>query len=115
MPVENSKDVGVSYAIERALNHHCLNLITFNRRTALQRVDHCHGRFAFAQIAGHGLAKNALGCGQVEDIIHDLSWAVPAGDAAPVELIDYRSEYVSHLRRILPPDERLKGMAIVVD
>jgi phosphoglucosamine mutase len=52
---------------------------------------------------------------QVEDVIHDESWTVPAGDAAAVEQIDYRAEYLSHLRRILPPDERLKGMGIVVD
>jgi phosphoglucosamine mutase len=51
----------------------------------------------------------------VEDIIADASWEASHHDAAPVEKIDYRSEYLSHLRRILPPDERLRGMTVVVD
>ena len=56
---------------------------------------------------------------QVESIIADASWADPDPSAtaahAPVEQIDYRSEYTSHLLRILQPDDRLRSMRIVVD
>ena len=41
---------------------------------------------------------------QVESIIADTSWTRAGGDAAPVEQVDYRSEYLGHLREILPPD-----------
>ena len=51
----------------------------------------------------------------VESIIDDQSWEIRPGDAAPVEQIDYRSEYISHLHRILPPDARHGDMRIVVD
>src|SRR5215212_4758117 len=39
---------------------------------------------------------------QVESVIADQSWSVSAGDAAAVEQVDYRSEYIRHLREILP-------------
>jgi phosphoglucosamine mutase len=52
---------------------------------------------------------------QVESIVADSSWVVPAGDAPPVEQIDYRSEYMAHLAAILPADARTKGMPIAVD
>ena len=42
----------------------------------------------------------------VEAIMADTSWVLPAGDAVDVEQIDYRSEYVDHLMRILPPEAR---------
>ena len=51
----------------------------------------------------------------VESIIADSSWQVPAGDAGPVEQIDYRSEYTSHLRAILPNAEALRGMRVMLD
>jgi phosphoglucosamine mutase len=51
----------------------------------------------------------------VEDVFADVAWTLPDGEAGPVETVDLRAEYVSHLRRILPPDERLRGMSIVVD
>ena len=51
----------------------------------------------------------------VESIIADQSWAVPAGNAAEVEPVDYRSEYLGHLRDILPPDARSKGLRLAVD
>src|SRR5919109_4368801 len=37
---------------------------------------------------------------EVEAVMADASWAVPAGDAAAVEEIDYRAEYVDHLKAI---------------
>ena len=65
---------------------------------------------------------------QVESIVADASWGpADAGHDGPdvdvvsgvsqavVEHIDYRSEYISHLLRILQPDERHKSVRIVVD
>ena len=51
----------------------------------------------------------------VEAIIADASWQVPDGDASPVEQVDYRSEYVAHLRAILPNAETLRGMRVAID
>ncbi len=51
----------------------------------------------------------------VESIMADDSWQVAAGDAADVEQVDYRAEYVSHLRAILPNAEAMRGMRLVVD
>ena len=54
---------------------------------------------------------------RVEDIVLDASWAPPPGGATPtpIEAIDYRSLYTAHLRGILPADERLASMRVVVD
>jgi phosphoglucosamine mutase len=52
---------------------------------------------------------------QVETIVADTSWSLPAHDAPAVELIDYRSEYTAHLRRILPSDDGMKGMPVALD
>ena len=51
----------------------------------------------------------------VESVIDDQTWSVPGGTAGEVEQVDYRSEYIGHLREILPPDPRLKAMRIAVD
>jgi phosphoglucosamine mutase len=53
--------------------------------------------------------------GHVESIMADTSWSVPAGDALPVEQIDYRSEYIEHLREILPPDSNMRPMRVAID
>jgi phosphoglucosamine mutase len=52
---------------------------------------------------------------QVEAVISDQSWFVPAGDAQAVELVDYRSAYIAHLRDIVPADARNAAFRIVVD
>jgi phosphoglucosamine mutase len=52
---------------------------------------------------------------QVEAIVADTSWDVPAGDTSPVEQIDYRAEYVSHLKRILPDASRAAAMRVAID
>ena len=52
---------------------------------------------------------------KVEAVIADPSWTVLAGDAAPVEQIDYRAQYIAHLREILPPDVRARRLRLVVD
>ncbi len=49
----------------------------------------------------------------VEAIMADASWQVRGGDAPAVEQVDYRAEYVSHLRAILPNLE--SGTRLVVD
>jgi phosphoglucosamine mutase len=51
----------------------------------------------------------------VESVIADQSWSVPAGDAVAVDQVDYRSEYIRHLRELLPPDARTAGFRIAVD
>jgi phosphoglucosamine mutase len=51
----------------------------------------------------------------VESIIADTSWTVPGDAAGPVEEVDLRSEYLAHLREILPAGHRTKGMRIAID
>ena len=51
----------------------------------------------------------------VESIVADRTWAIPPGDAAEVEQIDYRAEYLAHLRGILPNAEALHGRRLIVD
>ena len=51
----------------------------------------------------------------VESIIEDETWSTPAGEAPAVEQIDYRNDYVEHLRGILPEASRFKGMRIAID
>jgi phosphoglucosamine mutase len=52
---------------------------------------------------------------RVEAVVADSSWTVGDGEASPVEQVDLRSEYLGHLREILPPDVRTAGMRIAVD
>jgi phosphoglucosamine mutase len=51
----------------------------------------------------------------VESIIADTSWSVPVDVAGPVEELDLRSEYLDHLRDILPPGHRATGTRIAID
>ena len=61
--------------------------------------------------------------GQVEAIMADTSWGVPDENAAEVasgtsrrvDEVDYRSEYIDHLQRILASDHRRRGMRIAID
>jgi phosphoglucosamine mutase len=52
---------------------------------------------------------------RVEAIVADGSWNVAGGDADAVEQVDLRSEYIGHLREILPQDARTASMRIAVD
>ncbi|HLG59031.1 MAG TPA: phosphoglucosamine mutase [Vicinamibacterales bacterium] len=52
---------------------------------------------------------------RVEAIVADGSWSVAAGDADAVEQVDLRSEYIGHLREILPQGARTASMRIAVD
>jgi phosphoglucosamine mutase len=51
----------------------------------------------------------------VESIISDTSWTVPGDSAGPVDEVDLRSEYLDHLRDILPTSYRRAGMRIAID
>jgi phosphoglucosamine mutase len=51
----------------------------------------------------------------VESIMADSSWSVAAGATEPVEQIDYRADYIDHLKAILPDVSQAKGMRIAVD
>ena len=52
---------------------------------------------------------------QVEAVIADQSWSIGGGDAVNVEQVDYRAEYMTHLRDILPADVRTRSMRIAID
>jgi phosphoglucosamine mutase len=51
---------------------------------------------------------------KVEAVIADTTWSVPAGEAQAVEVVDYRAEYIGHLREILPVAARA-GLRLAVD
>jgi phosphoglucosamine mutase len=51
---------------------------------------------------------------QIEAVMDDRSWDVPA-DAAAVPTVDYRQEYERHLLEILPGPHRRPGMRVAVD
>ena len=51
----------------------------------------------------------------VESIIADPSWDLPSGEARDVEQIDYRAEYLAHLRAILPNVEAFHSARLIVD
>jgi phosphoglucosamine mutase len=52
---------------------------------------------------------------QVEAVVADSSLTLADGEASPVEQVDLRSEYIAHLKEILPADARTAGMRIAVD
>ena len=52
---------------------------------------------------------------QVEAVMADTAWSVAPGDEQPVEVVDYRADYLTHLHRILPSGDGLKNMRIAVD
>ena len=52
---------------------------------------------------------------QVESIVADSSWSVPGDKAGVVEEVDLRSEYIGHLREILPAAHRPTGVRVAVD
>jgi phosphoglucosamine mutase len=51
---------------------------------------------------------------QVESLMANQGDVLP-GDSPQVEEVDYRSEYLAHLRRICQPDGRNRGVAIAID
>jgi phosphoglucosamine mutase len=52
---------------------------------------------------------------RVESIVADASWSLPSGDAEAVEQIDYSSEYMEHLERILPAGIWRSGVRVAID
>jgi phosphoglucosamine mutase len=52
---------------------------------------------------------------QVESILHDTSWQVPAGGLPPVERTDVVDAYLAHTRLALPQPERLGRFKIAID
>jgi phosphoglucosamine mutase len=52
---------------------------------------------------------------QVESIVADPSWSVPEDAAPAIAEIDLRSDYLDHLREILPAAHRRQGMRIAID
>jgi phosphoglucosamine mutase len=52
---------------------------------------------------------------QVEAIVADASWEVPAGEAPAIEVIDYRADYVAHLKGILPDAAATSDRRIAID
>ena len=51
----------------------------------------------------------------VESIVADSSWEVDGPGPDPVDRVDYRAEYISHLRRIVQPSPRHQSVRIAVD
>jgi phosphoglucosamine mutase len=52
---------------------------------------------------------------QVESIVADTSWSVSDEVAGAVEEVDLRSDYLAHLRDILPPAYRTAGVRVALD
>ena len=52
---------------------------------------------------------------EVEAIVSDTSWEVPAGGLPPVERTDVIDAYIAHTRLALPSPERLGRMKIAID
>lgn len=52
---------------------------------------------------------------EVEAIVADASWSVPAGNGPAVEQVDLREHYLAHLREVLPDPSRLGGLKIAID
>jgi phosphoglucosamine mutase len=52
---------------------------------------------------------------EVEALVFDRSWALPAGSAGPVDRADVLPRYVDHVRTVLPDPAPLWPMRIAVD
>ena len=70
--VEDGEDLGVRDAVEGAIAEDGFDLAALGGGATLERMNDGHGGFAFAQIAGHWLAQDAFGGGEVEDIVDNL-------------------------------------------
>src|SRR5882724_769567 len=101
------------YAVERPVDQHCFDLLTLCRSAALERVDDCHRRFAFAQIAGHGFAKHALGGSEVEHIIHDLESQSEVASVLPEALFLFSGGAAENTTT--PHTDREKASRFAVD
>jgi phosphoglucosamine mutase len=52
---------------------------------------------------------------QVESIVHDAGWQVPASGLPPVERTDVTDAYLAHTRRALPEPDRLGRFRLAID
>jgi len=52
---------------------------------------------------------------EVESMVLDTSWDVPAGDAGPVEQMDLRADYIGHLKKILPSGFKNGSGRVAID
>ena len=44
-----------------------------------------------------------------------FGWTQPPPLGAAVDVLDYRQDYIGHLKEILPPDGRLRGVRVAID
>src|ERR1700679_1990705 len=58
--------------LKAAIVEHALNELALRGGSLIPCVNDGQRRFALAQVACDGLAENFFGCGQVENIVHDL-------------------------------------------
>ncbi len=52
---------------------------------------------------------------EVEAIMRDRSWSVPAAPGPAIEQTDYAGEYIAHLRQVLPDPSALGALKIAID
>jgi phosphoglucosamine mutase len=52
---------------------------------------------------------------QIEQVVADASWAVPAGEAAALDDEDFTGPYLDHARAALPGADALRGLRVGVD
>ena len=72
MAVEDLEDVRVGDAGEAAVGEHGADGFAVGAGAAFERVNDGQRCFAFAQVAGGGLAEDVVVGGEVEDVIDDL-------------------------------------------
>src|SRR6185437_8043467 len=70
--VQNAQDFLVRDMVEAPIVENGFDALPLGWRAALERVNHGHGDFTFAEVAGDRLAENAFGSGKIEDIVHNL-------------------------------------------
>ena len=72
MALQDFEDLGVGDGREAALGEHGADGFAIGARSALEGVDDGQCGFAFAEVAGDGLAEDVFGGGEVEDVVDDL-------------------------------------------
>ena len=70
--MEDLEDFGVGDASEALVAEDFVDGFAVGVGAVLKRVDDGEGGFAFAEVAGNGLAELLFGSGEVEDVVDDL-------------------------------------------
>ncbi len=52
---------------------------------------------------------------EVEAIVADPSWSVPSDRGPAVDAVDFRDEYIAHLRQVLPSTSGLGALKVAID